>query len=93
MTPRTKAGSDLYGWLKWARERLFAGVPSETLVRAIEDEMLDKVAAAVSKMKACAPDGDYIRWDVEYVDPSLHYVNREGLLAAIERIRRDDDGR
>ena len=39
---------------------------------------------AVLGMQACAPDGDFIRWDIEYADPALHYVNRQGVLALLD---------
>ena len=53
--------------------------PTEDATRALTD-LRERVAG----MKACAPDGDYIRWDVEHADPSLHYVNREGVIKRID---------
>jgi len=69
--------------------RTFMGDDAASDVAAIEAEARAderrRIAEAVRRMKSCAPDGDYIRWDTEYDDPEVQYVNRSGVLAIIER--------
>lgn len=72
MTPRTQAGRDLLA--------PYAGLSDEQ-VRAIEDEVLDRVRAAV--------EGLYPEQSAGSVVTNQSRVHRRAVLAAIERVRSD----
>lgn len=86
--PRTKAGADA------VRMRGLFGGETEARttgwVRRIEDEMLDKVVRVVSDALGREANDDE---NPIAVRAWLDEGGRAAVLAAIERIRRDDDGR